>query len=233
MLIHSFNHISKIGDYIFSQFETEISHTGSISIALSGGNTPNALFEYWVQEYAERMDVWNAINFYWVDERAVPPTDSESNYGTAHSLFFSPLAIPESHIYRMKGEENAKQEAIRYENLLQNQLPHIDNIPQFDFIFLGLGDDGHTASIFPGQEDILTQTSQLCKESLNPYTKQERITLTSTTINNAKRVIFIILGEQKKHIFEEVFFTDKAEKKYPAQWIKPRFSEIEIITNIK
>ncbi|MDA3882550.1 MAG: 6-phosphogluconolactonase [Bacteroidales bacterium] len=233
MYIHSFNHIPEIGDYIFSQFETEIKNLGFISIALSGGNTPNALFEYWVKQYSDRADVWNAIYFYWVDERAVPPSDSESNYGTARLLFFAALSIPESHIFRMKGEEKAHIEAQRYEELLTHQLQKKNAIPQFDFVFLGLGEDGHTASIFPGQEDILTQTSQLCKESFNPYTKQERITLTSTTINNARRVIFIILGKQKKEIFEQVFSTDKTDKKYPAQWIEPRYSEIEILTNIK
>ncbi|MFO7867880.1 MAG: 6-phosphogluconolactonase [Bacteroidales bacterium] len=233
MHTHSFHHINHIGDFIFSQLESEISNHGSLSIALSGGNTPNALFKYWATNYAKRTDIWYNIYYYWVDERAVSPYDAESNYGTAVSLFFSPLSIPNNHIYRMKGEEKPNLEAKRYENLLQKQLPDVNSVPQLDFIFLGLGDDGHTASIFPGQEHILCTTSELCKESENPYTNQQRITLTSKTINNAKRIFFIILGSHKKRILESVFFHTSNEKKYPAQCIEPKHTEIEIITDIK
>ena len=232
MKIHAFSTIPEIGDFLHSQFQSMIETKGTISIALSGGNTPQELFKYW-KEYKAKSPTWHKINYYWVDERAVEPTNPESNFGIANTLFFTPLNISESNIFRMQGENNVQDEALRYNTLLSQNIPHKDSIPQFNFIILGLGDDGHTASIFPGQEIALFQSTEFCKESVNPYTKQKRITLTGTVINNAEKLFFIILGEQKKQIISEVFLQNPKSKKYPAQYVNPKHTEIQIITNNK
>ena len=232
MKIHTFSTIPEIGDFLLSQFQSMIETKGTISIALSGGNTPQELFRYW-KEYKAHESAWHNIHYYWVDERAVAPSHHESNYGVAHALFFEPLGIAESHIFRMRGENSVQNEALRYNTLLSQNIPQKDGVPQFNFIILGLGDDGHTASIFPGQEIDLFQSKEYCKESVNPYTKQERITLTGTIINNAEKLFFIILGQQKKQIISEVFQQQPVSTQYPAQYVKPKHTEIQIITNIK
>lgn len=230
MIVHTIPEIEKIGDYILQKLSDAIQEKNHISIALSGGNTPLALFTYWKQ-VTEYSHIWNAISYYWVDERAVPPNHTESNFKAANDNFFKPLNISSQNIHRMKGEEPVKQEAQRYHQLLDKELPKYNGIPQFDFIFLGIGDDGHTASIFPGQEKELFSSSEFCKESKNPYTKQERITLTGQVINNAKQIIFLVLGESKKNILIDVLDAH-AEVRYPAQYVKPSHAIVEIITDI-
>ena len=128
---------------------------GPFHLAISGGDTPKNLFRLWVEAYKDKID-WKQLRFYWVDERCVPPADSESNYGQAKLLLFDPLQIPDEHIFRMKGEVDPVAEAARYATLLDKQLPKVNGLPRFDCIMLGVGGDMHTASIFPGNLALLT-----------------------------------------------------------------------------
>ncbi len=231
MKTHKLSTIPEIGDFLLSQFQNTINKQGTITLALSGGNTPKDLFMYWANNKAD-SSAWHNIHYYWVDERAVAPNHDESNFGVANTLFFKPLGISDKHIFRMHGESSIKDEALRYHTLLSTNISQKDGVPQFNFIILGLGDDGHTASIFPGQESTLFQSAQFCEKSVNPYTQQRRITLTGSVINNAENVFFIILGQEKKQIFSEVFIQKNTPKKYPAQYVCPKHTELQIITNI-
>ncbi|HRS19562.1 MAG TPA: 6-phosphogluconolactonase [Bacteroidales bacterium] len=220
--------ISQIGDYLYESFQNALQKSPHITIALSGGNTPKALFEYWVKAY-KHSKIWHNISYYWVDERCVAPDNTESNYGVAFSLFFEPLTIPHQHIYRMQGEQNPQKEALRYHALLQH-INQNNGIPQFDFILLGIGDDGHTASIFPGNENLFF-IPQFVVNTKNPYTQQNRLTITGSVINNAKHVMFIVTGESKRNIVQEIIHPTRVT--YPAHYVKPINGQLILLTDIQ
>lgn len=229
MNIHDQHSIEHIGDYILQSLVSALEHSHMLHIALSGGNTPKALFQYWVQNYSTHP-LWHRIQYYWVDERCVAPQHEESNFGVAFSLFFEPLHIDTTHIHRMKGEENPTKEALRYHIFIQHEVPLYNGIPQFDCILLGIGDDGHTASIFPGSEHLFT-IPQYVVATQNPYSKQWRITLTGLVINNAKHVMFIATGESKRMMLNDI--TRSTTKKYPAQHVHPTEGLLTLLTDIK
>ena len=119
-----------------------------IHVALSGGSTPKAIFDFMAENYKDSIQ-WNKLHIYWGDERCVPPTDNESNYKMTVDHLLSKINFPEENIHRVLGENEPDLEAIRYGNLLDKQLPKDEDGPLFDLVILGMGDDGHTASIFP------------------------------------------------------------------------------------
>ncbi|MCB9258314.1 MAG: 6-phosphogluconolactonase [Ignavibacteriales bacterium] len=188
------------------------------NIALSGGNTPKILFKFLKQNYLQNVD-WKNVHFYWGDERCVPAESDESNYGHAFNLFLNSEKIPKENIHRIMGEANAKEEAERYSKLIQNNLKSENNFPQFDFIMLGLGEDGHTASIFPNQMELLT-SAKICDVAEHPISGQKRITLTGPLINNAKNISFLVTGKSKAKVIENIFEKKNNYNDYPASHIK-------------
>jgi 6-phosphogluconolactonase len=190
--------------------------TYPINIALSGGSTPKMLFELWATVYKNDI-LWDNIRFFWVDERCVPPSHTDSNYKMTQISLLKPLDIPKQQVFRMHGEEDPENEVLRYKQLLIKELPIIDALPQFDLILLGMGNDGHTASIFPDQLHLL-QHDQLCAVGIHPESKQKRITLTGKVINHARKKIFLVTGADKKEMLTKVIkLKDQA---YPASHIK-------------
>ncbi len=191
-----------------------------LNIALSGGNTPTLFFKClsdFDQQKANKMD-WRRIHFFWGDERCVPPNHKESNYGSANKVLFSKINIPESNIHRIEGENDPDVEVGRYSNLLQKLIEKKGGIPIFDWIFLGLGEDGHTASIFPNQLDLIT-SDKICGISIHPESGQKRITLTGTVLNMAKRITFLATGANKQEVISHIINKDKS-KQYPAAKIQ-------------
>ena len=193
----------------------------SANIALSGGSTPNLLFREWAEHYKSKSDGTQGLGF-WVDERCVPPDDEQSNYGTARTLLLDHIGIPETHIHRMRGEAEPGAEAQRYSGLLTEHL-HLDKgIPVFDLILLGMGADGHTASIFPDQMDLL-ESAAICGVATHPESGQKRVTLTGKTLNRARHVSFLVTGASKAEKIGEVLGEGKSgAKRYPAGQIHPR-----------
>lgn len=187
------------------------------NIALSGGNTPKLLFTLLVNEYADKI-LWHFVRLFWVDERCVPPTHAESNFGMTYENLLKYVAIQDDNIFRMLGEANPQKEAKRYQKLLETQLPLKNNIPQFDLIILGMGDDGHTASIFPNDLSLLYSDSTVAV-SEHPVSGQKRITLTGTTINEADEVIFFITGVSKADVLRQIINREPTFKHYPAAYI--------------
>ena len=167
-------------------------------LALSGGETAQQMFRLWTERFSGRID-WDTIRFYWVDERCVPPQDSESNYGHAHELLFGPLNILPAHIHRIRGEEEPAAEAVRYAQEVREELPHRHGIPRFDAIILGAGSDGHTASIFPDSISLMADQN-LFAVSAHPGSGQKRITMTGPLILNAAMLLLPIIGKSKAHI---------------------------------
>lgn len=188
-------------------------------IALSGGHTPALLFNLLADKYKESMS-WQKIHLWWGDERMVPPDDMESNYRIANELLISKINIPDSHIHRIRGEADPAEEVKRYAAEIESTVPLKDQIPDFDLIILGLGEDGHTASIFPGQDDLI-KSGQLTAISSHPVTSQVRITLTIKAINNAKKVAFLVTGITKAKMLGKILHHHKDAVTYPAAHIRP------------
>lgn len=189
------------------------------NLALSGGSTPKNIFEYLAAHHYKSIE-WHKVNFYWGDERCVPPTDPESNYKMAYDSLLSKLQIPASNIFRIKGENDPQFEADNYSAEIINHLKIENNFPRFDLIMLGLGKDGHTASIFPNQKSLLN-SNKIYATSVHPTTEQIRITITGNVINNASAVLFIATGSNKAKVVDEIINQKENYEKYPASFIKP------------
>lgn len=190
-----------------------------ITVALSGGSTPKILFELWANEYADKID-WSRIHLFWGDERCVVPDDNDSNYGVAKSLFLDKVQIAEDNVHRVFGESDPEEERSRYENEIYEHVEIDDNaIPEFDMVILGMGDDGHIASIFPHQSQFLT-SEQVCEVAIHPETAQKRITLTGPVLNRAKKVAFLIAGEKKAAVLTQVINKTGEFGSFPASHIQ-------------
>lgn len=193
-------------------------------IALSGGSTPNLLFEALALKHSNSVH-WQKTHFWWADERMVHPDNPESNFGVAQKLLFSRITIPGKNIHRIRGEENPVQEAVAYGQLLNKELNSRNYIPKFDLLLLGMGEDGHTASIFPNQLDLL-KSKKICEVAFHPATNQPRVTLTGRTINNSAKVCFLVTGAGKAERLAEIHQHNRKAKRLPAAHIHPDKGEL-------
>ncbi len=186
-------------------------------IALSGGNSPKGLFKKMSKKYRNSIP-WDRIHFWWGDERCVSPHDAESNYKMTVDYLLSKINIPKENIHRIKGERNPDEEAQRYSEEITLNLNSRNDIPVFDLIILGMGSDGHTASIFPNQMELLN-TEKICEVAQHPNSGQKRITLSGRVINNANRIFFLVTGENKAMRISEIMNDTDAAKQLPAYHI--------------
>ncbi|MBK6537493.1 MAG: 6-phosphogluconolactonase [Ignavibacteria bacterium] len=200
-----------------------ISANGNINIALSGGNTPKLLYSILAEEYIDKI-LWSKINFYWADERCVPPESSESNFGEADRILFSKINLYEN-LHRIIGENDPSAEAERYSALLKQNLPFENDLPKFDLMLLGMGDDGHTASIFPDRMDLL-KSEKYCETAVHPASNQKRITLTGKVINNSDRIYFLVTGKNKEHVVNIISERKEESLIYPAGNIKQKNGDV-------
>ncbi|HKJ81241.1 MAG TPA: 6-phosphogluconolactonase [Ignavibacteriaceae bacterium] len=191
-----------------------------INIALSGGSTPKILFNVLSEQYSEKI-YWEKIHFYWGDERCVLPTDEESNYGMTKKYLLDNIEIPKKNIHRIVGENQPDKEADRYAREIDNSILTAGNgLPEFDIIILGMGTDGHTASIFPDKLELF-KSEKICAVTEHPATGQKRITITGSVINNSRRVIFMVTGSEKAGVLKNIFDREKGYKKYPSSHVDP------------
>ncbi len=193
-------------------------------LALSGGSTPRIIFETLATEYLDTL-AWDKLHIYWGDERCVPPEHTESNFKMAKDTFLSRAGIPKDQIHRMIGEAPPEEEASRYGKLLGDNLPQKDGLPEFDMIMLGLGDDGHTASIFPHQIN-LWNSQQSCVVAEHPVSGQLRISLSGQVINNAKEVCFLVTGKGKAEKVQELLEPRGSNIIYPASLVDPTSGDL-------
>ena len=177
---------------------------GRFSIALSGGSTPRHLYSLLASPgYTERLS-WPAVRLFWGDERCVPPDHADSNFCMAHEALLSKIDIPRENIYRMAGELEPKAAAAAYELQLKNSFGRENGeMPRFDLILLGIGDDGHTASLFPGS-DVLAETGRLVAAPYVEKLKTHRLTLTLPVLNHANEVCFLVSGSAKAAVLREI-----------------------------
>lgn len=190
-------------------------------VALSGGGTPAGLYRLLASEpYRDQID-WAKTFFFWGDERCVPPDDEGSNYHQANELFLSHVPIPGENILRVKGELIPYEAASDYANILKEFAPPDSDWPRFDLILLGMGEDGHTASLFPGSE-VDPASPTLAVTADYQGRPANRVTLTPRVINSAREVMFLATGEKKAVTLSRVLNDISMESQYPAQRIHPK-----------
>jgi 6-phosphogluconolactonase len=199
-----------------------IAKDGQFMVALSGGNTPRQMFQLLASEEFRGQVDWAKVHVFWSDERAVPPDNAESNYGMARRELLIRVPIPDGNVHRMEAEKpNIGRAAHDYEEVLRKYLDLDDRgFPRFHLIFLGMGADGHTASLFPGTRTP-RQTSRWVSTPYVTKMNMRRMTLTLPVLDAARRVLFLVVGAEKAQILHNVLQT-KAEPPYPAQLVQPR-----------
>ena len=197
-----------------------IATAGRCSVALSGGKTPRAMLE----SLAPRAIDWSAVHLFWSDERCVAPDDPSSNYGMARDALLAKIDVPQANVHRMRGELAPARGASAYDAELRAFFG--DAPPRFDLLYLGLGPDGHTASLFPGTA-ALAVTDRWCaaNEVTEGVASPWRLTLTFPAIDAAKRVIFLVEGIDKADILAAVLGGQDG-RRYPAQSIAPSDGEL-------
>jgi 6-phosphogluconolactonase len=189
-------------ELFFSEAKKAIIDHGKFTVALSGGSTPVPLFKLLsAAEYRSIID-WKYVHFFWADERCVPKDHSDSNFKLAYDLFLSKLPVPEQNVHRIRGELSAEEAATEYFTNLKKFFDQSE-IPEFDLILLGVGSDGHTASIFPGSNsaDIVS------RNVISVYVKKMdsfRVSLSLQVLNNAAMVVFLVTGKSKALIVREI-----------------------------
>ena len=191
-------------------------------IALSGGSTPKHIFDYIAQSHFATRIKWANLHFWWGDERCVSPADPESNYGEAMRLLFSKILIPLDNLHPIHGELTPEKAAIEFKDEMASCLPtrFFENAtrPIYDWVLLGIGEDGHTASLFPGHADFTERESAVVAS--HPDTKQMRISLSAGTIRAARRVSYLAVGESKAQVLEEILTNEMCTLDYPAARIR-------------
>ncbi|MCS6897013.1 MAG: 6-phosphogluconolactonase, partial [Nitrospira sp.] len=208
---------------LLSACEAAIQSRGRCLLALSGGSTPRTLYAALTSDQWRNRFDWSKIFFLFGDERCVPPDHHDSNFGTARLALFQPLNIREDHIFRMRGEDRDPQAAVRdYESVLRRLTTCAPpDLPRLDVILLGVGDDGHTASLFPGTA-ALHENSRAVTVGLAPTGIRSRLTLTLGVLNRASVILFLVTGAQKAPVVRRILSPQsEADRTLPAALVAP------------
>lgn len=215
-----------LAEWITGLIEETLTRQESFSLVLSGGNTPKKLHVLLASSpYKERID-WKKINIFWGDERAVPFEDERNNARMAFDTLLNKVSVPTDQVHIMDTSLSPEDAAAQYQEVLYEYFG-TDKLPDrtFDLVLLGMGDDGHTLSLFPGtpviHEEKLWATSFYLKAQ-----DMQRITLTKTIVNHADHIVFMISGKDKAHAIHEVLEGEKNPDLYPSQVISPAQGEL-------
>jgi len=206
-----------------AQVEQAVATRGIARIAISGGSTPKGMFDLLAdpaKPFAQTIP-WDKVQLFWVDERCVPPDHAESNYRMTKEALLDKVGIPVANVFRMEGELDPEEAASRYESVLRNTMKlEGAESPAFDLLILGMGDDGHTASLFP-HTDGLNELGRLVIANHVPQKDTWRISLTWPVINQATEVAFEIVGAGKAGVLAEVLTGPRDPERLPSQLIRP------------
>lgn len=199
---------------------TSIEDRGRAVVALSGGTTPRALYTLLATEPYRVRVPWEHVHVFWGDERTVPPDSPDSNFKMASDALLSHVPIPATNIHRLQGEGPPVEAAALYEAEIRGFFARPEGIPVFDLIHLGMGDDGHTASLFP-HTPALTEAARVVAE--NPVEKlaTTRLTFTYPLLNAASHVVFLVSGENKKAMLQKVLEGPYTPEEHPAEGVQP------------
>jgi 6-phosphogluconolactonase len=190
------------------------------TIALAGGSTPELFYSCLAENYRDLIN-WPELAFFWGDERCVSPDSPESNFGMAYRALLSKVDCRKANIHRIAGENDPVFEAARYEEEVIKNTLQSGELPRFDLVLLGLGEDGHTASLFPGQTEVIN-SQRICEVAVHPESHQKRITLTLPVLKNAALVIFLVTGEKKNAITKKILEKETGYESFPASLVVPQ-----------
>jgi 6-phosphogluconolactonase len=195
-------------------------------VALSGGSTPKLLYDLLVSDEFRDLVPWSRVRFFFGDERWVPHTDPQSNYKLANDNLFKPLSIHHQHVYPMPTSGDPDSAASHYETTVRSAFGvKADEVPQFDLVFLGMGDEGHTASLFP-HTAVLHDNEHLVAATYVPKLDANRITFTPIMLNSASHVLLMIGGAGKAEALKQVLEGEDDPGEYPAQLLRNSQGEV-------
>ena len=194
------------------------------TVCLSGGSTPKLLFKTLAHDHAETD--WSPLHFFWGDERCVPADSDESNYGEAARLFFNNANIPADNIHAVDGTLDPAAAAKAYQQQIESVVARDSSgVPAFDLMVLGMGDDGHTASIFPYQIELLA-SENICEVATHPTSGQQRVTVTGKVIAASSEICFLITGANKADVLAQILNDKPGSEQYPTR----HFSDLPATT---
>jgi len=222
-IIRTFPDVESLSEAAAQEFvrctREAIAARGRFAVALSGGSTPKRLYQLLTGEPFRGQVDWGRVEIFWGDERSVPPDDSQSNYRMAREAMLTKLPIPDDHIHRIEAERPDLDAAARdYQNVLARVLS--GDPPALDLVLLGMGPDGHTASLFP-HTDALRETTRWVVPNHVPQLHTNRLTLTRPILNRAREVLFLVAGADKADRLAEVLAGPTDPTRLPSQSIQP------------
>lgn len=195
-------------------------------VALAGGSTPRGLYQLLIHPPYDSQIDWERIRIFFGDERQVPPEHQDSNFLMAQEALLSHVPIPPEQVFRIEGERPPEEAAMRYENMLREQFGvSTGQVPRFDLILLGMGADGHTASLFPGTSAV-RESQKLVAAPWVEKLQTHRVTFTPPVLNAAKHVMFLVSGNDKAMALQEVLEGLGDPDRYPAQVVQPKEGQV-------
>jgi 6-phosphogluconolactonase len=214
--------VARAAVHLFVRLSDEaVAERGTFSVALSGGTTPKRIYELLASdEYRARVK-WTNVHVFFGDERTVPPDHADSNYRMANEAMLSHVPLPPENVHRIDGVGDAAANASRYESEMRGYFGGGAEWPRLDLVMLGMGDDGHTASLFPGSAALSEERAWVTANWVEKFNTW-RITLSAPAINNARHVVFLINGAGKADRLREVLKGERDTTRLPSQMIAPR-----------
>ena len=201
-----------------------VSVRGTCSVALAGGETPRRVYQIMAEDPPRIAIPWDKVHLFFGDERMVSPDKPESNYGMAHRELVCHIRIPPENVHRILGEIDAAEAARRYDADLKHHFG--GGLPRFDVVLLGVGEDGHTASLFP-RTSALAEVSELAVSCFVPQLNVWRVTLTLPVFDNAREVFFLAAGKRKASVIAKIIAAGGPHRDLPASLIRPTQGRVE------
>ena len=224
--IKIFKNPAELSQRLAEEFIQYVDKKEKVNISLAGGSTPKIFYTTLSEpKYKNQID-WSKIHFYWGDERCVSPDNAESNFLMTKTSLLDHIPIPKENIHRILGENNPESELIRYSDEIVHNLPIKKGIPKFDWVFLGLGNDGHTASLFPNTKE-LENRKDICVITTHPETGQKRISFSYPLLENAARISFLVTNIAKAEMIRTIIEERSVDTKYPASLLYNKRKDCE------
>jgi len=188
------------------------------SVVLSGASTAERIYRRLAEKDCAGQVPWHVVHIFWADDRCVPPENEESNYGNCRRFLLSHIPIPTENIHRIRGEDDPAGESTRYDQEIRDHMVlRKGQTTFFDWVFLGVGPDGHTASLFAGHDTL--NSLNLCEDAQHPQTGQMRVTMTPCAIKNSDRITYHVIGQKSADIVSKLLSKSDGEPIYPADHI--------------
>ncbi len=224
---------SDAAELIAGKADRCIRNRGIFTLVLAGGDTPRSLYELLAGDEYRGLLPWQKTHLFWGDERCVPPDHKDSNYQMSYESLLSMINIPYENIHRIYGEYDSPSVAAQeYENEIRSFFHCTTLVPSFDVVLLGMGGDGHTASLFPG-DSLLHENQKLIAAVTAPpnMTPARRITMTLPLINQADHVFFLVAGKEKREVIDRILLSPDAKPQLPAALVSPRDSLVWFVAD--